>query len=211
MNMDKIKLLLAGLCLTLFATTIAMGFSRLVLLFPQHYQVIEQPTYVIGPQSDVGQLQWKTEIHASIRQWRWVDTEKYLIFSYNHPAVLTSIGENLTCGKLTGAVFPVADYLYNVTFIALGDDNGLSAASTVLPSEWNRSSSLTPEYLGVGHFNLSFSFYPSGSGTTNATSLNWKTGIGTDDCMWCYDTFATISYTSNDQIDVEFEVDTTYS
>jgi len=150
------------------------------------------------------------EIHSHIYQYRWIDGQKHLIFSYGHPAALTSIGENFTAAKQTGnAAWNLTGYTYNVTYIAMGNGT-LSAASTVLVNEWNRTAG-TFEYIGVGQWNYSASFYPSGSGRTNATGLCWAAGIGNDNGLWAYDTFTAIDYTSNDQIDVEWSVDIQYS
>ena len=193
------------------AVLATVGFTtRIVILFPTHYKVVEQYIYKVGAgfgEAHVSQMKW--DIHSTLYQYRWIDGQKYLIYSYGHAAALTVISENMTAGKLTGDVFPVAAYLNNVTYISVGTDVGLSTASTQLPGEWNRSTSLTPEYIAVGQWNLSYSFYPSGSGTTNSTGLNWASSG--DGNLWAYDTFSDIDYTSNDQIDVEWSIDIQYS
>lgn len=213
--MDKKTLGLTAIAFVLLCTTVYGFTSRTILLFPTHYKVVEENhyTYVVGGSSgNVARQTISVEVHANIKQWRWIDGEKYLIYSYEHPAALTQIGENYTGMKISGDVaWPYNDEaLYNVTFIALGHDVGLGTTSTVLPGEWNRTAG-TFEYIAIGQWNYTASFFPSGSGSTNSTSLNWKTGIATDNCMWCYDTFTTIDYTSNDQIDVEWGVDVQYS
>lgn len=209
--MDKTKIALLAICIALAITVPIILTSRIVFLFPRHYTVIEKNVYRVGASSGVGQLGFGPEIHCTITQYRWIDGAKHLIYSYSHPAALTTIGENFTAAKQTGHTdWNVTGYLYNVTYIALGHNVGLTTSSTVLPGEWNRTDG-TFEYIGVGHWNYSASFYPSGSGTTNSTSMNWEDGIGQDNNMWCYDTFTTITYTSNDQIDVEWEVDIQYS
>lgn len=207
--MEKTRLLTI-LCIGLIVTAVAAFSTRAVFLFPQYWRLQETKHYTLG--EGVFPTYVKIEAHSTIKQYRWIDGVPYLIYSYGHPAVLCNIGKNYTAMKISGnAAWPFNDEaLYNVTFIALGHDVGLSAASTELPGEWNRTAG-SFEYLGVGNWNYSASFFPSGSGTTNSTSLNWKTGIGTDDSMWAYDTFSTISYTDADQIDVEWEVTVTYS
>ncbi len=189
--------------------------QKIVLLFPTHYKVVEKNVYKVGArlpsEHAEGSGQASIEVHSTVKQWRWIDGEKYLIYSYSHPAALTEIGENYTAAKIAGAVFPTANFTANVTYSSLGTDVGLSTSSTSLPGEWNRSTSITPEYLAVGQWNYTFSFYPSGSGTTNATGLHWGSGIGSPGDLWAYDTFSDISYTSNDQIDVEWSIDVQYS
>lgn len=209
MENKKLFIGLIVLCGILAISTVAAVTTRLVLLFPRYFRVEEHYTHIV---QDHEQRKLGIEVHSTLKQYRWIDGQRYLIYTYSHPGVTTEIGENLTLAKLTGdSLWNLTDYLNNVTYIALGIDVGLTNASTVLPGEWNRSSSLTPEYIGAGNCNYSYSFYPSGSGITNATSLNFKSGIGVTYSMWAYDTFADISYTANDQIDVEWSVDVQYS
>ena len=209
--MDKIKTGLIVLCMALACSIPILLSTRIIILLPQHYQVIEKNTFNVGSQSEVGQVMFAWNVHSTIRQYRTIDGQKHLIYTYSHPAALTTLFENLTAAKITGdTAWNLTDYLANVTYIALGIDVGLTTASTVLPGEWNRTDGVF-EYIAVGHWNYSASFYPNGSGITNATSMNWLSGIGTDLSMAYYDTFADISYTSNDQIDVEWEVDVQYS
>lgn len=208
--MEKTKLILATLCIILCCTTVLAFSSRMIFLFPTHYKIVEQYTYEVAP-PNLAVASLTMEIHSTVKQWRWIDGAKYLVYSYSHPAALTTIGENFTAAKQTGhATWNLTGYNYNVTYIALGHQVGLTTSSTVLPGEWNRTSA-TFEYIGVGHWNYTASFYPGGSGTTNATSVNWDSGIGKDQTMWAYDTFTTITYGAGDQIDVEWEVDIQYS
>lgn len=204
--MEKTKLILASICLVLCFTTVLAFTTRAVFLFPRHYTVVEQYIHKVG---SFESRQLKLEIHSTVKQYRWIDGSQFLIYSYSHPAAMTTKGENLTAAKISGAIFNVTDYNENVTYISLGHRVGLTTGSTQLPGEWNRSSSLTPEYLAVGNWNYSYSFYPGGAGTTNATGLNWlSTG---NHNLWAYDTFATITYGAGDQIDVEWSIDVQYS
>lgn len=128
-------------------------------------------------------------------------------------SALTKIGINVTMAKLSGnsSIGLVSDYLYNLTYIALGTDVGLTTSSTVLPNEWNRTQGDQNILENGERCNLTAAIYPSGSGSTNATSINWKSGIGTDNSMWCYDTFTTKTYTSNDHFEIEWSWKITYS
>lgn len=205
---DKKTILFTLALCTLAVGVVAASASRMVFLFPTYYKQTDQYQYIVG-KGELNSVQPSYEVHSTVYQYKWIDGVKYLIFSYSHPAALTVIGENFTAGKLVGAIFPTTDYLKNVTFISMGHSVGLTTSSTQLPGEWNRSTSITPEYLGVGHWNLTYSFFPSGSGTTNSTGWNWDSSGDLN--LWAYDTFPTITYTSNDQIDVECEVDISYS
>jgi len=198
--------------ITILAALTIVGFTtRIVILFPTHYKVVEQYTYKVG--SGFGEAhvsQMALDIHSTVYQYRWIDGQKYLIYSYSHPAALTAIGENYTAAKISGNTdWNLTHYLSNVTFIAMGNGS-LTTASTQLNNEWNRTAA-TFEYIAVGQWNYSASFYPSGSGRTNATGLCWSDGIGDDNELWAYDTFTAIDYTSNDQIDVEWSIDIQYS
>lgn len=128
-------------------------------------------------------------------------------------SAMTKIGINLTMAKLTGntTIGLVSDYLYNLTYIALGTDVGLTTSSTVLPNEWNRTSGDQVILENGARCNLTATIYPSGSGSTNATSVNWKSGIGTDNSMIFYDTFTTKDYTSNDHFEIEWSWKITYT
>jgi hypothetical protein len=128
-------------------------------------------------------------------------------------STLADIGKKYTVMKLTGNLSHslIASFMYNLTYIALGTDEGLTASSTVLPNEWNRTLA-NQELLDTEKaFNLTATIYPSGSGSTNSTSINWKSGIGTANSMWCYDTFITKDYTSNDHFEIEWQVTISYT
>jgi len=201
-------LALVALCILLASTTAYAATRHFVVLFPQTHIHEEHYTYSVAT-GESGFKGLTVEIHSSIYQYRWIDGEKYLIYTYHHPAALTSIGENFTAMKMSGhADWPYNDEaLYNVTYISVGNGT-LTVASTQLSNEWNRTDG-TFEYIAVGKWNYSTSFYPSGSGRTNATGLQWKSSG--DGNLWAYDTFTAIDYTSNDQIDVEWQVDVSYS
>lgn len=128
-------------------------------------------------------------------------------------STLTDIGKKYTVMKLTGNLSHslIADFLYNLTYIALGTDEGLTASSTVLPNEWNRTLGHQELLDTEKAFNLTATIYPSGSGSTNSTSINWKSGIGTASSMWCYDDFLTKDYTSNDHFEIEWQVTISYT
>lgn len=174
-------------------------------MFPTYYRVEEHYQHIVGA-GDQENIYAKLEIHSTVYQYRWIDGVKYLIYSYGHPAVVTDIGKNLTAGKLVGAGFSTTNYTMNVTYISLGAYTSLSNATTYLPNTWNISSSLTPSVNGIGNWNYTFSFYPAGSGVTNCTGLCWDDTDNGSGALWAYDTFADISYTSNDQIDVEWGI-----
>ena len=206
--MEKKVLALVVLCVLLGSVAVVFASKSFVFLLPRYYTVEEHYTYSVST-GESGFKGLTVEVHSSIYQYRWIDGVKYLIYTYHHPAALTSIGENFTAMKMSGhATWPYNnEALYNVTFISVGNGT-LSAASTQLADEWNRTDG-TFEYLAVGKWNYSTSFYPSGSGRTNATGLQWKSAG--DGNLWAYDTFTAIDYTSNDQIDVEWQVDVSYS
>lgn len=152
-------------------------------------------------------------LHIDLSGWLKFYEGNRLAFITELGSAMTDIGKNLTMAKISGntSIALISDYLYNLTYIALGTDVGLTTSSTVLPNEWNRTLA-NQEILNNGHtINLTATIYPSGSGSTNATSVNWKSGIATDNSMWCYDTFATKTYTSEDHFEIEWQIQITYS
>ena len=207
--MEKKILALVTLCIVLGALTVTAATTRMVIVVQRQYQVVEKKyiTHVVSPDEGYTLITPSIEVHANVKHWRWIDGEKFLLMSYSHPANFTHYGVNYTMAKIMGhSMYNTTDYMANVTYISLGIDVGLNWLDTVLPGEWNRSTSLSPESLGIGNQNYTYSFYPSGSGTTNSTGLNCKAGIGKTFSLWAYDTFPDIDYTSNDQIDVEWQV-----
>lgn len=137
---------------------------------------------------------------------------KLVMDEYNAGAV-TNIGDNATLMWIFGdADYNVTEYLYNATYISIGDQGSLSTSSVVLPGEWNRTIG-TVEDESQSWLNITCTFYPdSGPYTADCIGLNWRTGIGNSGNLWAYDTFTEVTGIDDTfTINVEFKISVAHS
>lgn len=121
--------------------------------------------------------------------WYYKNGKLYAVFE--HPGTVTNLGKNFTLGKITGdADYNMTQYLYNATFVSIGNQGSLSAASTVLPAEWNRTAGSVHD-VAYNTFNVTAVFYPdAGPYTADCFGLNFGSDtIGEDYSLFGYDTF----------------------
>jgi hypothetical protein len=105
----------------------------------------------------------------------------------------------MTMSKLTGnmTAYNATVYTYNLTYISIGNQGSLSASSTVLPGEWNRTSA-TMHDNAYNTFNLTATIKPgTGPYTADCIGVNWESGIAKDLTLWGYDTFAEVTGIDN--------------
>ena len=144
-------------------------------------------------------------IHTRIRMWK----AGLLVFDEYHAGVVTDIGDNMTLAWLFGdSEYNVSQYLYNVTYISIGNQGTLSASSVVLPGEWNRTQGTIGD-KNQSYLNVSCTFYPDNAGpyTADCIGLNWRSTASSTGNLWGYDTFTEVtgiddSFTINIQIRV---------
>jgi hypothetical protein len=127
---------------------------------------------------------------ASLHSTIYFYKDGELVKSYAHPGVVTNLGKNMTMSKLTGnmTAYNATVYMYNLTYISIGNQGSLSASSTVLPGEWNRTSA-TMHDNAYNTFNLTATIKPgTGPYTADCMGVNWESGIAKDLTLWGYDT-----------------------
>ena len=153
-------------------------------------------------------------IDSRIRIWQG---DKLILDEYNS-GVVTDIGDNMTLFKMFGyGNMQYADLPYgdNCTFISIGNDTGtLSATSTVLPNEWNRTAGTVggSGKYGQSWLNITCTFYPSaGPQTADCIGLNLNVTADANNLLF-YDTFTEV--TGIDEtftITVEFKISVSHS
>lgn len=193
-----------------------VGFAaNLHLIFPQYYKYIEQYNMIVHcGENPYQQFQIRFKVDSYLYQYR----DGILIYSYEHPGVVTNIGRNYTAQKLTGANLawiPAGQYNYNLTAVSMGLDSTthLSTGSTKLPTESTRvtvpAGNFT--YISLARFNMTAYYHPAGTGDMNCSAIQWQTGAGSDNNLFCYDIYTTFSYTGADTIIVIWQVYVNYS
>jgi hypothetical protein len=119
-----------------------------------------------------------------------------LIATYHHPGVVTTLGMNLTLAKLTGntTAYNMTQYLYNCTYVSIGNQGTLTSASTVLPGEWNRTTGVQHDCT-YNSFNVTSVFSgTTGTQTADCLGLNFGSAtIGMAYTLWGYDTFTEVT------------------
>lgn len=136
---------------------------------------------------------------AVIHTTYYIEKDGELIAQYHHPGAVTQIGMNFTLGKIVGAYsnstypYNATTTLMNCTFVSIGDQGSLTAASRVLPGEWNRTRG-TVHDATYNSFNITAVFYPdTGPYTADCIGLNWDSNIAADYSLWGYDTFTQVT------------------
>lgn len=145
-------------------------------------------------------------IHANIIMTR----NGVEVFHQYHAGAMTNLGANLTMAKLTGnltGAYNATTYMLNTTWISIGNAGTLNAASTVLPGEWNRTTT-TMHDCTYNSFNLTAVFSgTTGTQTADCIGINYETGIGKDGTLWGYDTFTEVTgIDSTFTITIEFKI-----
>jgi hypothetical protein len=147
----------------------------------------------IGVNNENGKLELPNAvIHSTIYVYEYGK----LIGVYHHPGVVTQLGMNYTLGKITGysTSYNMTQYTYNCTYVSIGNQGSLSATSTVLPGEWNRTTG-TIHDATYNSFNVTAVFAgTSGTQTADCLGLNFGSAtIGTAYTLWGYDTFTEVT------------------
>jgi hypothetical protein len=125
---------------------------------------------------------------------------------------LTTYGETLVLDKLTGnaTYYNATQYVFNCTWITIGDGS-VSAASTVLPWEWDRVvASFPSSAMTATSFNMTVTFTPPQSGLkANCMGINCQSATANTTDLVSYITFteitgidATFTFTLNMEIAV---------
>lgn len=115
------------------------------------------------------------------------------VLSEYHAGVVTNLGLNLTFCKLLGnsTYYNTTQYDYNVSYVGIGNQGSLSAASVVLPGEWNRTIADTQHDLDYNTANWTLVIYPdSGPYTADCLGLYYHSA---EDTLFFYDTFSEVS------------------
>lgn len=155
--------------------------------------------------STVGIELERWSVHSQIQFWKG---DKLILDEYN-AGVVTDVGDNATLMWIFGDPdYNVSQYLYNATYISIGNQGSLSTASQVLPGEWNRTVG-TVEDENQSWLNITCTIYPDDSGpyTADCIGLNWRSSIGNYGNLWAYDIFTEV--TGIDEtftINIEFKI-----
>lgn len=129
------------------------------------------------------------EVHTRIIIEKEGENGREEVLNEYHAGVVTNYGLNLTFNKLFGnsTGYNATEYNYNLTHVGIGNQGTLTAASTVLPGEWNRTVADSQHDLSYNQGNWTLVIYP-GSGPYTADCL----GVychATNNCLFLYDTF----------------------
>jgi len=130
------------------------------------------------------------EVHTRII----VDKAGETVLDEYHAGVVTNLGLNLTFCKLFGNTtsYNTTQYMYNLTHVGIGNQGALSAASVVLPGEWNRTVADTQHDLAYNTGNWTLVIEPDNGGPYTADCL----GVyfhASEDTLFLYDTFTEVS------------------
>ena len=149
-------------------------------------------------------------IHATVTFYK----DGTLYCQYHHAGVVTDIGDNMTIFWISGDTdYKVSsmEYAWNITHIGIGDQGSLSSTSTILPSEWNRTTITTWDNKIQSTINFTTVIYPDAGGPYTADCIGLYINA-TGNYLWAYDTFTEV--TGIDQtftINIEFQVSVSHS
>jgi len=147
----------------------------------------------------------KYSVHSRILIWQG---DNLILDEYN-AGVVTDIGDNMTLyyifGNDTMQVGSLS-YLANASWISIGNQGTLTASSTQLPGEWNRTALTvhTPIQSGL---NASCTFYPDTNGPYTADCLGINLESTGDGNLIFYDTFTEVTGIDETfEINIQFKV-----
>jgi hypothetical protein len=188
-----------------FITSLSIAF------YTAGYSVGRTDIYIesqIGPTTGItdsnSDAHPKSDVHATIKIYQ----AGQLVFTEYNSGALTDLGDSWLAVKWCGdTYYNETTWGLNGTFISIGDQGTLNAASTILPGEWNRTAG-TVEDQATSSFNLTCIFYPDDSGpyTADCIGINLEDGLGKNDLV-AYDTFTEV--TGIDEtftINIEFQI-----
>ena len=145
-------------------------------------------------------------IHCTITMYK----DGVKVFEQYHAGAMTTLGFNYTLGKITGNMtenyYNATSFPMNVTYVSIGDQGTVNAASINLPGEWNKTQGTHHDMLSSS-FNVTAVFHPdTGPYTADCIGLCFDDTIG-DGSLFCYDTFTEVSGIDNTfTITAEFKV-----
>lgn len=158
--------------------------------------------YLLAPEEEVTIEEYGTnlgfEIHVTMYHYR----DGVLINWDHHAGTLTTIGKNYIEDQLGDSPGAVADY------IALSNNTGApSAGWTELPDEittggMSRAQG-TYQDEGDGVWNITKSFSPTETNSTQLTGLHWGAGAST---LLAADIFNIINYENGDTVTITWQI-----
>jgi hypothetical protein len=190
----KVKLrTLSAILGALIMVTIALGFT--VVLMAENILALNSKLELslkTNPVQGNDLLFAPAVIHTTVTYYK----NGAFYAQYHHPGTVTKLGLNFTLGKISGysTYYNMTQYLYNTTFVSIGNQGTLNSDSTVLPGEWNRTTGLIHD-AAYNQFNVTAVFYPdTGPYTADCFGLNFGSGtIGMAYTLWGYDTFSEVT------------------
>ena len=209
--MELSKTRFAVICIIFILAVAVSGFATAYVI-QQNEQIVGQYNSLVKKYNEIieylngqggnRQIGLSAEVHSRIRIYRGTEL---ILDEYNAGAV-TDIGDNMTLAWIFGdSDYGVADYMYNATYISIGNQGTLNTASTQLPGEWNRTAG-TVEDQSQSWLNITCTFYPdTGPYTADCIGLNWKSSGDLN--LWAYDTFSEVTGIDDTfTINVEFKI-----
>ena len=174
----------------IFATILAVTIIATAMLVSYHYETQTDLRLYGGANlglkgTDVPQVPY--EVHTVIRIYK----AGVKILEEYHAGVVTNLGLNTTFGKLTNnAFYNASTYSLNLGYVGIGNQGTLTAASTVLPGEWNRTAG-TPHTPTYNSINWTTVIYPdAGPYTADCLGVYYEAA---GNSLFLYDTFTEVT------------------